>query len=132
MLALRPALLLLAAALAAIAVGCGADSGSDATFSGADAEVADVVADLEDAAQNEEPTRICRALVSEELAADDCAGKVEQAIDDTDQFSLDVEDVTVDGEEATARVVTGSGDAERTVTMRFVRQGTSWRISSFG
>ena len=122
----------LIAGLATLAVGCGAEGRDEVSFSGAEAQVADVVTDLQEASEQEEPTRICRALVAEPLQGDDCEAKVRQAIDDADQFSLDVREVTVNGTNATARVITGSGDAERTATMRFVRQGSNWRVTSFG
>jgi hypothetical protein len=70
--------------------------------------------------------------VAEALAADDCTDRVQQAIDDTDQFSLDVRAVTVNQNTATAKVIAGIGDAERTATMRFVREGSNWRVISFG
>lgn len=123
--------LLLAAGLAAGAAGCGEEQRDDVTFRGAQAEVADVVSDLQDAAENEEVTRICRALVAKEFQGTTCADRVQQAIDDSDQYALDVRAVRVSENTATARVITGSGDAERTATMRFVREGSTWRISAF-
>ncbi|MGK2937593.1 MAG: hypothetical protein ACSLFR_07280 [Solirubrobacteraceae bacterium] len=130
MLRARPTIALLAG-LTVFAVGCGDGSRESVDFTGTDVQVAEVVDDLQDAAESEETTRICRALVTEELASGDCRVKVQQAIDDTDQFALDVRDVRVTGATAVARVITGSGDAERTATMRFARQGSSWRVSAF-
>lgn len=127
----RSVLALPVLALALLAAGCGAESRDDVTFDGAQAEVADVVADLQTAAEDEDPTRICRALLAGSLSEGDCTAKVRQAIDDTDQFALDVREVDVEGDAATARVITGRGDAERTATMRFTREGTSWRITAF-
>lgn len=119
------------AGLAVGAAGCGGEQRDEVSFSGADAEIADVVSDLQDAAEQDEVTRICRALVAEPLAGSECADRVQQAIDDSDQYALDVRAVDVTGDTATARVVVGTGDAERTATMRFVRQGGTWRISAF-
>lgn len=126
----RPILALLAGA-AVFAVGCGEGSRESVDFTGTEAQVAEVVGDLQEAAESEETTRICRALLTKELASGDCRAKVQQAIDDTDQFALDVRDVRVTGTTAAARVITGSGDAERTTTMRFAREGSSWRVSAF-
>lgn len=126
----RPILALLAGA-AVFAVGCGEGSRESVDFTGTEAQVAEVVGDLQEAAESEETTRICRALLTKELASGDCRAKVQQAIDDTDQFALDVRDVRVTGATAAARVITGSGDAERTTTMRFAREGSSWRVSAF-
>lgn len=127
----RPLIILLFG-LAAVGVGCGAEGREEVSFTGAEAQVADVVADLQEAGEAEETTRICQALLAETLQGDECQAQVRQAIDDADQFSLDVREVTVDGNTATAKVITGRGDAERTATMRFVRQGSNWRVSAFG
>lgn len=124
-------ILALLAGTAVFAVGCGEGSRDSVDFTGAEAEVAEVVGDLQEAAESEETTRICRALLTQELASGDCRAKVQQAIGDTDQFALDVRDVRVTGATAAARVITGSGDAERTTTMRFAREGSSWRVSAF-
>ncbi len=122
----------LLAGCALLAAGCGAEGRDEVSFSGTEAEVADVVADLQEAAEAEEPTRICRALLAQPLAADGCTDRVQKAIDDTDQFALDVREVTVTGNAATAKVITGAGDAERNATMGFARQGSNWRVTSFG
>jgi hypothetical protein len=121
----------LLAGLAVVVAGCGGEQRDEVTFRGEQADVAALVSDLQDAAEQEEVTRICRALVAEPLAGSDCAERVQQAIDDSDQYQLDVRAVRVSGDTATARVIVGSGDAERTATMRFVRQGGTWRISAF-
>lgn len=123
--------LLLFAGLALFAAGCGGEQRDEVSFSGQEAEVADVVSDLQEAAEQDEVTRICRALVAEPLAGSECADRVQQAIDDSDQYALDVRSVRVSGDTATARVIVGTGDAERKATMRFVRQGSTWRISAF-
>lgn len=121
----------LLAGAAVLAAGCGGEQRDDVTFRGEQAEIADVVSDLQDAAEQDEVTRICRALVAEDLSGAACADRVQLAIDDSDQYALDVRSVRVTGDTATARVITGSGDSERTATMRFVREGSSWRISAF-
>jgi hypothetical protein len=117
--------------LTLVAAGCGGEQRDEVSFSGQQAEVAGVVADLQEAAEQDEVTRICRALVAESLAGSGCADRVQQAIDDSDQYALDVRSVRVSGDTATARVIVGTGDAERAATMRFVRQGSTWRISAF-
>lgn len=131
MLPARLTSLLLTGLVALVATGCGGEQRDDVTFRGEQAEIADVVSDLQDAAEKDEVTRICRALVAESLSGSGCADRVEQAIDASDQYALDVREVRVSGDTATARVIVGSGDAERTATMRFVREGSTWRISAF-
>ena len=120
------------AGLALLVSGCGqSDSRDDVSFTGTQKQVADAIDSFSKAAKDEEPTRICRGMLAEALQSADCKAKVQQAIDDTDQFAIDVRAVNVKGDTATAKVITGTGDAERTTTMTLVKEGTSWRISQF-
>jgi hypothetical protein len=128
---------LLIAVLALLALaGCGAENGSTDRFQGADREVADAVEDLEQAGERSRPEDICadmlaRAFVDELEAGDtDCATEMDKAIDDADDFDLEVTDVTVTGTEATARVRTG--DDGPTATFEFTREGGRWRATSLG
>lgn len=127
----RRATLPLCAGLALIAAGCGGEQRDEVSFRGQQAEIADIVGDLQEAAEQDEVTRICRALVARSLAGSGCADRVQEALDASDQYALDVREVRISGNTATARVIVGTGDAERTATMRFVRQGGTWRISAF-
>jgi hypothetical protein len=125
-------LLALLLVLPALLAGCGAsgdDSASD--FQGEERKVADVVEDLEEAATEDEPKRICEGLLAKEVVdgiEGDCAKAVEKAIDDADTFTLTVEDVTVKGTTATARVETGD-DEEAIEEITLVKEGDGWRIS---
>jgi hypothetical protein len=122
--------LVLALALA----GCGASNDSATDFDGADQEVAEAVEDLEEAAQEDEPRRICEALlaksVTDRLGAD-CEKRIQEAIDGTDTFALTVEDVTIQGTKATVKVETGL-DEEQVETIELVREGAgeaaAWKI----
>ncbi len=123
--------LLLLAALAACG-GTGGDSAAD--FEGAQRDVAQVIEDLEEAGQEDEPRRICQALLSRELvqriedAGEDCVEAIDKALDQTDSFALTVESVRVTGNTARARVETGI-DEEQIETIELVREGRDWRIS---
>ena len=55
---------------------------------------------------------------------------MEKAIDDADDFELDVEDVTIDGDEATAKVKGSDQGEERVRDFEFVREGAGWRATS--
>ena len=127
---MRPLLPILV--LLALLAGCGAsadDSASD--FQGAEKEVAQTIEDLEEAATEDEPRRICEALLASEVAdgIEDCPKAVEKAVDEADTFTLTVEDVTVKGTNATARVETGD-DEEAIETITLVKESDGWRISA--
>ena len=112
--------------------GCGGAADSSGDFTGAEAEVATVIEDLQEAATDGEERRICLQLLSKDLAesAGDCNAVVQQALDEADTNELTVQDVRVTGTTARARVETGTRE-QQTETFELVREGDSWRISSF-
>ena len=129
----RPLAALLAL-LAATAVGCGAAQSSSQDFSGEEADVAEVVEDLQAAAQEDEPGRICREILSTGLSrqlGDRCGQTVSTAIDDTDTFEVNAKSVRIDGARARVRVETGR-DGDREELLELVRQGNDWRVDRFG
>jgi hypothetical protein len=129
---MRRPLAILPIALAALVAGCG-QTDSSTEFQGAERQVANVIEDLQKAAIEGEERRICRQLLSAELArgAGDCNSVVQAAIDEADTNEIEVEDVSVTGERARARVRTGSRE-KQTETYELVRENRTWRISSFG
>ena len=128
-----PRLVVFALVLALLA-GCGGTADSAGEFEGEEQRVARVIEDLEEAGQEDEPRRICQALLSRELvqriedAGEDCTKAIEKALDQTDSFALTVESVRVTGNRARARVETGI-DEEQIETIELVREGRSWRIA---
>ena len=126
LLAILPALLL---------AGCGAaaQQSSLEKFQGDERAVAQKVEELQDAGTQGEP-RICndilsRTLVQElEAAGADCTDEMQKAIDDADDYELDVRDVTISGATATATV--RRGDDGPTQKMEFTREGNDWRATS--
>ena len=128
-------LVVLALLLAAALAGCGGTGGdSAADFSGAEQDVARVVEDLEEAGQEEDPRRICQALLASELvqriedAGGDCVKAIDKALDEADTFALTVESVRVTGTTARARVETGL-DEETVEVIELEREGNAWRIA---
>ncbi len=123
-------------ALAPLAMGCGAGQTDDDTdrFQGTDREVADKVEELQEAAEGNQAEDVCanvlsRRLVDElEAAGANCTREMEKAIEDSDEFDLVVQDVTVSGTQATA--VVRQGDDGPETTMQFVREGGQWRATS--
>ncbi len=128
-------LLMLALACAALLAACGGTQDSAGEFEGAQQDVARTIEDLEEAAQEEEPRRICQALLARavveriEASGGDCADTVAKALDRADTFTLTVESVRVTGSTARARVETGV-DEEQVETIELVREGDAWRISA--
>src|SRR4051794_32146734 len=101
----------LAAVLAALLMaGCSQATTSGGDFKGEEKAVADVVADLSTAGSRRKPADICDKLVTADLKGQiaagqrDCAEEMKKAVEDADGFDLEVEDVTIDGDSATARV----------------------------
>src|SRR5690349_4271035 len=125
-----PLILLLALA------GCGSSSGGDSSgdFEGAQRDVANVIEDLEEAGQDDEPRRICGALLAKALVEQieargtDCEKAIDKALADTDTFALTVKSVRVNGNSADARVETGV-DEKREEIVKLAREGNAWKIS---
>ena len=123
--------------LALVAAGCGGTSSdSDKSFKGEEQKVAATVEGLEDAARSDEPGKVCQSLLSGALLATlkkqgtNCTTAVKDAIADADSFDLAVDDVTITGDKATAKVISGTGSDEKTDTLELVRDGTAWKIAS--
>jgi PBP1b-binding outer membrane lipoprotein LpoB len=115
--------------------GCTQSTPSSAEkFTGAEAEVAQKIEDLEKAGKSRKPDDICSDILATSLVdqlkegGTDCETEMQKAIEDADDFALDVRKVTVTGNTATAEVQ--RGDDGPTVTMTFERQGSDWRATS--
>ena len=128
----RAALLCLLGLLLATA-GCGAaETTSSGNFSGAEGDVAEVVQDLRSAGQRKDGDEICSKLLARSLVSrldasgTACRQEMTKAAREADEFALDVRDVTVTGDQATARVQRPDGP---TATFRFVRESGRWKIS---
>ena len=128
------ALCLLALVLSACGSSTPQDSAED--FSGAERAVADAVEAMETAARDDDPDTLCTKLLSERLLAalkqqgTNCTTAAREAFDDASSKDLTVEDVTIEGNSATVRVTSGSGDDEKQDTLELEKAGSGWRISS--
>ena len=128
----RLPVLLVALALA----GCGAQTEPSSTenFQGEDRAVAQKVEDLQEAGEGRNPEDICSDILASSLvqqleaAGVKCADEMEKAIDDADDYDLQVQDVTVSGSTATAEV--RRGDDGPTETMEFTKENGQWRATS--
>jgi hypothetical protein len=127
--ALPPALV-----AAAVLLGCGAQEEPDADrFSGEEKAVAQVVDDLQSAAEEGDAAEICSRLLArsfvDQLAegGSNCTAELDKAIDDADNFELEVRDVALAGTSATA-VVRDEDGVTRSLSFR--REGGGWRAAS--
>jgi len=131
---------LVATAVAALLAGCGATNSSTDTsgdFRGEQQLVANAVEDLQSAAADGDEGKICRDLLSQSLAnrlasrGGGCAPAVDAAIKDADTFDLAVQSVQVNGDRATARVKSETGEKDKLATLQLVRERRAWRINGF-
>jgi PBP1b-binding outer membrane lipoprotein LpoB len=131
----RLAVLIVIAAV--VLAGCGAQADQTSSvdkFQGEERAVAQKIEDLQEAGESRKPEDICsqilsRTLVSQlEAAGADCASEMEKAIDDADDYDLDVQKVTVTGSTATASV--RRGDDGPTETMEFTKENGEWRATA--
>src|SRR5262245_44582942 len=107
----------LALVLAGVVVaGCGTTQSQSSAdkFSDPDQKaIAEKVEDLETAGRRGQADDICKDILAKTLvsqldaAGTDCPTEMQKAIDDATQFDLNVEKVTVNGNEATATVKQG-------------------------
>jgi len=111
-----------------------AEPSSVEQFTGAEADVAQKIEDLEKDGRTNKPADICSDILAKELVdqlkagGTSCETEMEKAIEDADDFDLEVLEVTVTGDTATARV--RRGDDGPTETMEFKRENNEWRATS--
>jgi len=133
----RP-LLALPLVLAALAAGCGATTSSAGDFEGQEKAVADQVEKIQSAGESRDAKQLCDDVLAAELrdaiaeAGSSCEVELDKAIRDADDFELTVEDVTITGTTAVAKVRTGSDDDDETRDFEFERDGDTWRATSLG
>jgi len=122
--------------LAVLAYGCTGSPSSAGDFEGEEKRVAEVVEQLESAGETGDAAEICDDVLSRELreqiqeAGSSCEQELDKAISDADDFDLDVEDVTIQGDSATAKVKGRDGGEDRVRDFEFVREGRDWRATN--
>ena len=135
---MRRPLLTLPLVVAALAGGCGASTSSSTDFEGEEKAVADQVEKIQSAGEARDSKQLCDEVLAKDLrdaiaaAGSSCEVELDKAIRDADDFTLEVQDVTIAGDTATAKVVAGTGDQKQTRDFEFQRDGESWRATSLG
>ena len=110
--------------------GGGVDTGS---FSGTEKDVASALDDLADAARAGDGQRACSELLSRkrvDALGTNCRKAMDDQFDNADTFTLDVEDITVSGNTARARVVSDFDGKDATRTLVLVRESNRWRLDA--
>ncbi len=134
---MKAAVPVIAVLAALVFAGCGAQSQGESSvdsFRGEERNVAQKIEDLQEAGEGRNPEDICADILAARLvdeleeAGSDCQQEMQKAIDDADDFELEVLDVTVTGTTATARV--RRGDDGPTQTMQFTQERDEWRATA--
>ena len=135
-----PAALVAALATAALAAGCApstsSSSNSTSKFKGDARLAAQTVEDLQAAAKDGDNAKICTQLLAPSFAGRiggsgrGCKNAVENAVKDADSIDMTVQQVTVNGDTATARVKLETGKKDRIATFHLQRDGNRWKIQS--
>lgn len=140
----RPLAVVLVAA-ASLAVGCGAEAGSDvesADFSQPEQRaVAAAVQDLSDAAGTRDYDQLCEDTLAAPLVkrlddardTDACPDQLERSLRDVSDTDLAVRQVRISGKNAVAVVQPkGTGDVEAQARLAFAKEGSRWKLSGIG
>jgi hypothetical protein len=114
--------------------GGGVDTGS---FQGAEKDVAQALDDLTDAARRKDGGRVCSELLAKALvdkldANGGCSKALDDQLDDVDVAALDVDDVTVSGNCATAKVRAEFNGDKMTSTLKLALEDRRWRLAGLG
>jgi hypothetical protein len=138
----RPLALLLACALALGA--CGQTSKDSAKgFKGDQQAVAQTIENLQTEGSkrtSDSSRKICNDLLAPDLVArikqassKPCDVVIKDALGDADSFELQVQKVTINGDQATAVVQSqASGNKDRTDTLTLKKVGNAWKIAALG
>ena len=123
--------------LAIIVTGCGGAAPRDSAneFKGEDRKVAAAVEALETAGREADADAVCTKLLADELLATlkqqgvTCRTAIKQQFRLANSFDVTVDDVTITGDKAVAKVTSGTGSDEKPETLELVRSGAAWKIS---
>lgn len=132
--------LVAASLLAALALtGCGAQTKTSAgKFKGTQKQVAQAIDDFSKTGKSRDAKKACTELlatrITQTLQAEgkNCISTVQKAFDDVDNGDLDVQSISVNGTNATARVTYRQGTHDVVDTIALADERGRWKIASFG
>jgi hypothetical protein len=128
---------------AAVGVGgCTSTNGSSAgNFTGAEKGIATTIDHLQSDIRAGDAEKVCSRDLSKHLvdtitkkSSKSCASALDKPLKDVSDANLDVGKgaITINGNRATARVISGSGSDKRRDTLTFVREGGGWKLDGLG
>jgi hypothetical protein len=121
--------------------GCGAASTSTSSFSGAEREVAQTIANLQSYATSAEQKKICEDVVSSAIVKrlgglKGCESAIKSQLDEVDNLELTIKSVKLlggaKGTAASAQVSSLRSGKTRQSTLSLVKEGGRWKISGSG
>ena len=98
--------------------------------------IAKLVDDLAAAGRAGKADKICNEILAKQLvdelktAGGDCVSEMDRAINDANDYDLQVDEVKVNGSTATATV--RQADSKKTAIFSFVKEKAGWRASALG
>jgi hypothetical protein len=128
----------LAPVLALLLSACGtAPAKQENKFKNTDqAAIAKLVDDLASAGRSGDAEKICTEILAKQLvdelksAGGNCETEMDRAINDAQDFDLQVDNVKVNGTTATAQV--RQGKSKKVATFAFIKEKAGWRASALG
>ncbi len=91
---------------------------------------------IEKAARADDADTVCeRLFTSDRLSVlkaqgTNCKTGVKDSFKDADSFDITVDDVTITGDTATAKITAGTGSKKKSETLTLKRDGTAWKVDS--
>ena len=132
----RTALALAVLSLAVSACGA-APADQESKFTNGDQQaIAKLVDELAEAGRAGNAEKICTEILAKQLvdelktAGGNCETELKRAIDDANDYDLQVTDIKVTGTTATATV--RQGESKNAATFAFIKEKAGWRASALG
>lgn len=129
---------LAAAGLALCLAACGSTTSSSKSYKGEKQHVAEVISEFQSDATTRNAEKICKELlaasVHERLKANgsDCEKTIKRQLEQVDSTSITVQEISIEGAKAQAKVKSIVYGKEKPGTISLVREKDAWRISDLG
>jgi hypothetical protein len=120
--------------VAAVIAGCGTTT-STGSYKGESKKVAQTISNLQSDATSANASKVCsRDLAASvlkrlEASGTNCKKVLEGQLKEIDTYALSVESISVQGQDATAKVKSTWSGKESIHELSFVREGGAWKVS---